>query len=100
MIDDAVGVASPARSVASVASTMSEVGHVGCGSEVLVYPSRVRIGIIRIIDVQRVRVPASLSLKSKPDLELYAMDLLKKLRVRDKKIDGTHMHAQRHLSVT
>ena len=41
--------------------------------------------------MQRVRVPASLSSKSKPDLELFAMDLLKKLRVRDKKIEGTHM---------
>ena len=37
------------------------------------------------------RVPASLSSKSKPDLELFAMDLLKKLRVRDKKIEGAHL---------
>ena len=41
--------------------------------------------------MQRMRVPASLSSKSKPDLELFAMDLLKKLRVRDKKIEGTHV---------
>ena len=38
--------------------------------------------------VQRTRIPATLTAKSKPDLELYALELLKKLRTRDKKIEG------------
>ena len=39
-------------------------------------------------NTQRARIPATLTAKSKPDLELYALELLKKLRARDKKIEG------------
>ena len=43
---------------------------------------------VLLYNSQRARIPATLTAKSKPDLELYALELLKKLRARDKKIEG------------
>lgn len=39
--------------------------------------------------MQRARVPAVLAAKSKPELELHVLELLKKLKLRDKKLEGT-----------
>lgn len=34
-------------------------------------------------------MPAVLAAKSKPELELHVLELLKKLKLRDKKLEGT-----------
>ncbi|GAX81406.1 hypothetical protein CEUSTIGMA_g8836.t1, partial [Chlamydomonas eustigma] len=57
-MEDPTRAASPARSVMSVSSVS-----------------------------ERSKVPASLASKSKPELEIFALDLLKKLKLRDKKIE-------------
>jgi hypothetical protein len=39
--------------------------------------------------VQKQRVPAAIASKSKEELQVYVLELLKKLRARDKKLEGS-----------
>ena len=41
-----------------------------------------------VLRTQRAKVPAVIASKSKEELEVYVLDLLKKLKARDKRIEG------------
>jgi hypothetical protein len=42
-----------------------------------------------VYDLQKKAVPAVIAAKSKEELQTYVLDLLKKLKLRDKRIEGT-----------
>lgn len=42
--------------------------------------------------LQKAKIPAVIAAKSKEELQTHVLDLLKKLKVKDKKIEGGEMH--------
>lgn len=81
--DDTASVRSTASSVLSEVSNLVVGIHTTYCARVCHYEQRLRS--------QRAKVPAIIATKTKEELQVYILDLLKKLKLRDKRIEGKRL---------